>query len=155
MKSIYNFKSRTEIYKMFVKFSTYLSVTELLLLLTLLTSNHADVEAKGPSTTPQPLASLDKMLSQVNGVKVDAIMDPKVTSNVTNLLNEMAMNMRKVLFENRRISSQVQDVLHRVQNATGVNATTAINNMQQPLANASNLTNMNNLNNVLSRFQVA
>lgn len=99
----------------------------------------------------QPLANLDKIMRQANGVKLDSVMDPKLTSNVTNTLNEMAMNLRKMFMENRRLSSQVQDVLQRMQNATGVNVTNSMNNLQQQATsmNASNI----NLNNLIPRMQ--
>lgn len=70
----------------------------------------------------QPLAGLDKMLKQANGVKLDAIIDNKLASNVTNALNDMAQNLRKMFIENRRLTMQVQELVNRVQNATGVNA---------------------------------
>lgn len=100
-----------------------------------------------------PLGNLDNMLKQANGVKVDAIMDSKMASNVTNALNDMAMNLRKMFMENRRLSNQVQEVLQRVQNATGVNATNAIGNAQQQAANfSSGNLNLTNLSTLMPRF---
>lgn len=101
----------------------------------------------------QPLAALDKILKQANGVRVDAIVDNKLASNVTNALNEMALNLRKLFMENRRLTSQVQEVIQQVQNVTGVNATSAIKTMQQQTANMSTFNTSNiNLGNLMPRF---
>lgn len=99
----------------------------------------------------QPLANLDKILRQTNGVQIDAIMDNKLATNVTNALSDMASNLRKMFAENRRLSVQVQDVLNRVQNATGVNATKTISSLQQ--ANVTSLSSQLNLGNLVSRMQ--
>lgn len=142
-----------------------LSLTSALLTLLLVSSSlRRDVDAKEAgnrqqtnNNNNQPLANLDKVLKQANGIKVDAIMDPKLASNVTNALNEMAINLRKMLTENRRLSSQIQEVVQRVGNATGVNATTAMNGMQQQTSNLTglvNTANLNSLTSLMSRFQV-
>lgn len=83
----------------------------------------------------QPLANLDKVLKQASEVKVDAIADPKLTANLTNMFSEMANNMRKMLMENKRLQVQVQETLARVQNTTGFNATAL---QQQAMATALN-----------------
>lgn len=101
----------------------------------------------------QPLANLDKILRQANGVQMDAIMDNRLAANVSNALNDMALNLRKLFTENRKLSMQVQDVLNRVQNATGVNATKTLSNLQQ--ANVTSLSNQLNLGNVVARMQSA
>lgn len=104
----------------------------------------------------QPLSGLDRMLKQANGVKVDAIVDNKLAQNVTNALNEMAMNLRKMISENRRLNQQVQELVNRVQNATGVNATSTFGNLQQQASNFSNMANSLNLQSMstmLPRFQ--
>lgn len=127
---------------------------EVLLLLVLLVTCH-QAEAKENSNNQQqeqPLANLDKVIRQANGIKIDPLMDSKLASNVTNTLNDMAMNLRKMFMENRRLSSQVQDVIKRMQNATGVNATSTVNSFQQQATNLTSLNNLN-LNNVVSRFQ--
>lgn len=140
------------------KYSTFLSISEILLLLVFFSSNQSDVGAKeATSSNQQPLSQLDKILKQTNNIRVDSVMDSKLTSNVTQTLNEMAMNLRKMFMENRRLSNQVQDVLQRMQNATGVNATNTINSLQQQTPNVTSLTNqLNNinLNNLTSRFQI-
>lgn len=94
------------------------------------------------NSAQQPLANFDKIMQQVNGVKLDGIVDGRMTSNVTNALNEMTLNLRKMVAENRRLQAQMQELLNRVQNATGVNAT-AVNNLQQQAATVTNLTNPN------------
>lgn len=105
-----------------------------------------------------PLANMDKVMKVASNVKFDSITDPKLASNVTNALNEMANNLRKMFMENRRLSAQVQDVLQRVQNATnstGTNATATVANIQkQANQNMPNMTNLN-LNNLMPRFQAA
>ena len=103
-------------------------------------------EAQGANQQVQPLANLDKMLRQANGVKVDAIVDNKLASNVTNALNDMAQNLRKMFVENRRLTMQVQDLIGRVQNVTGVNATNALGTIQQQAANMSNASSFGGLN---------
>lgn len=119
------------------------------------------VQAKEPQNNAngnnQPLAGLDRMLKQANGVKVDAIVDNKLASNVTNALNDMAMNLRKMFAENRRLNQQVQELVTRVQNATGVNATNTFGNLQQQASNFSNLANNLNLQSMstmLPRFNI-
>ena len=102
-------------------------------------------EAQNNANNNQPLAGLDRMLKQANGVKVDAMVDNKLAANVTNALSEMALNLRKMFVENRRLSQQVQELINRVQNATGVNATNTIANMQQQASNFSGLANNLNL----------
>lgn len=133
------------------------AIPEVVLLMLLLTVFHYTTAKENTNNQPQPLENLDKVIRQANGMKFDSMMDSKLASNVSTTLNEMAMNLRKMFMENRRLSSQVQDVLKRMQNATGVNATSAINNFQQQtnltsLNNLSNLSNTN-LSSVLSRFQ--
>lgn len=131
-----------------------LATPEAVLLLALLITCQC-IEAKENSNNQQqeqPLANLDKVIRQANGIKIDSLMDSKLASNVTNTLNEMAMNLRKMFMENRRLSSQVQDVIKRMQNATGVNATSTVNSFQQQATNLSSLSNLN-LNNVVSRYQ--
>ena len=103
------------------------------------------IQAKETQQNNQPLAGLDRMLKQANGVKVDAIVDNKLATNVTNALNEMAMNLRKMFAENRRLNQQVQELVNRVQNATGVNATNTFGNLQQQASNFSNMANNLNL----------
>lgn len=127
-------------------------VPEVVLLLVLLTTcqNVRAKENTNNQQQQQPLASLDKVVRQANGIRLDSLMDNKLASNVSITLNEMAMSLRKMFMENRRLSSQVQDVLLRVQNATGVNATSTINNLQA--TNISSLSDMN-LNKAISRFQ--
>lgn len=93
----------------------------------------------------QPLANFDKILKQASGVKVDAIVDNKLASNVTNALNDMAQNLRKMLVENRRLSMQVQDLMSRVQNVTGVNATNTISAIQQQATNMSSVNGLSGL----------
>ena len=100
----------------------------------------------------QPLAELDKMLKQANGVKVDAIVDNKLASNVTKVLNDMATNLRKMFVENRRLNVQVQDLFSRVQNATGVNATNTFGSIQQQASNISALTGHMNVSSLMQRF---
>lgn len=115
-------------------------------------------EASGANQQVQPLANLDKVLKQASGVKVDAIVDNKLAANVTNALNDMAQNLRKMFVENKRLTMQVQDLMGRVQNVTGVNSTNALGAIQQQAANMSNvgalsgLNNPANLGSLLSRF---
>lgn len=82
-------------------------------------------------------------------------MDNKLIGNVTNTLNDMAMNLRKMFAENRRLSSQVQDVIQRVQNVTGVTNNTMKAIQQQALTNGNQANySLNNLNisSLLPRF---
>lgn len=137
------------------KYSIFLSISELILLLVFFTSNQPNINAK-EAGNQQPLSQLDKILKQTNNVRVDSVVDSKLASNVTQTLNEMAMNLRKMFMENRRLSNQVQDVLQRMQNVTGVNATNTISSIQQQAPNVTSLTNqLNNINlsSVASRFQ--
>lgn len=137
------------------KYSTFLSISEILLLLVFFTSNQSNAGAK-EATNQQPLSQLDKILKQTNSGRVDSVVDSKLASNVTQTLNEMAMNLRKMFMENRRLSNQVQDVLQRMQNVTGVNATNTISSVQQQNLNVTSLTNQLsnvNLSSVASRFQ--
>lgn len=137
------------------KMVAQLTLTESLLILLLVTSSEQSQAKESPGVQQQPLAQLDKVIRQANGIKVDSIVDSKLASNVTNTLNEMALNLRKMFMENKRLSNQVQDVLQRMQNATGVNATSTINGLQQQASNMSSMSNLNNLNvnNMMARFQ--
>lgn len=101
----------------------------------------------------QPLANLDKILSQFSGAKVDPIVDNKLAANVTNVLNEMATSLSKMFMENRRLTSQLEETMRRVQNATGMNATNAIGSIQQQMANMSSLGANINLSTLVPRFQ--
>lgn len=108
------------------------------------------------SQSNQPLGALDKVLKQASTIRMDSVVDNKLASNMTNTLNEMAMNLRKMFMENRRLSSQVQEVMTRVQNVSGINATNTISNLQQQAPNITSLANMANsmnLTNTLARFQ--
>lgn len=127
-----------------------LLIVSLLLIASIIQASSGAKE--GASNQQQPLANLDKVLRQTNGVQIDAIVDNKIASNMTTMLSDMASNLRKMFMENRRLSMQVQDVLNRVQNATGVNATKALSSIQQQGTNATNLGNLN-LGNVVSRMQ--
>jgi len=127
-------------------------MTRIALMFILLAITKNLVNAKDSSSDQQPLTNLDGVLKQANGLKVDSIVDGKLASNVTNTLNEMALNLRKMFVENRRLSSQVQDVLQRMQNVTGINATNTISKIQQQASNVSSLNNVN-LNGIVSRFQ--
>lgn len=136
------------------EFVSNLTISRAVLLLLLIASSH-DIEAKEAASQTagqQPLGQLEKVLKQTNGIKMDAIMDQKLASNVTNALNEMALNLRKMFVENRRLTSQVQDVLQRLQNTTGVNATSTFNTIQQQAANPAVINNITNLSSMASRF---
>lgn len=112
--------------------------------------------AKEAANQNQPLANMDKVLKQVSNVRMDSVVDNRLASNMTSTLNEMAMNLRKMFMENRRLSGQIQEVMTRVQNVSGINATSTISNLQQQAPNISSLTNMaNNMNlsSTLARFQ--
>lgn len=138
-----------------MKFISQASLSTSVLLLVLLSSDLSASAKDANQGGNPPLGNLDKVMQQANGMKFDAITDSKLASNVTNALNEMAMNLRRMFAENRRLTAQVQDVLQRVQNVTGVNATTTVGSLQQQASNMSNLSNMGgNLNNFMSRFQV-
>jgi len=80
----------------------------------------------------QPLAGLDRILGQAQSFRMDSLpmIDTRVASNVTNVLNDMALNLRKIVMENQRLSTQVQELLNRVQNSTGFNATNTLGNLQ-------------------------
>ena len=110
----------------------------------------------GSGNSQQPLSNLDKIVRQTNGLRIDSILDNKMASNVTSTLNEMAMNLRKMILENRRLSSQVQEVLVRVQNVTGLNATSAVSNLQQQASSVPNISNpmgQFNVSSLMSRSQ--
>lgn len=135
---------------MVTKLQYQISLSSVVLLYLIFACNW-QVDAK--ESNQQPLGNLDKVLQQVNGTQMtETLMDAKLASNMTNALNEMAMNLRKMFAENRRLTVQVQDVIQRVQNATGVNSTTALGKANQQAL--LNLSNPNSINNLLSRFQV-
>lgn len=100
----------------------------------------------------QPLSNLNHLLKQNNNIKLDTIVNDKMVSNMTIAFNEMALNFGKMLGENKRLSNQIQEVVQRVQNVTGVNANSTIKNIQQQ-ANNSNMSLASfNLNNLIPRF---
>lgn len=114
----------------------------------------------GPASTAAPLANLDKLLRQTNSqIRIENLMDSKMANNITSVLNDMVMSMNKMVLENKRLSSQVQEVLNRVQNSTGINGTTTLTKLQQQgpsmtsNLNDLGLNNFNNLTNLASRFQ--
>lgn len=132
------------------KFLINLTISEALLLVLYLTGNLNEISAKeNQSANNDQLSNLSQLLKQTNGVKVDALMDNKLLSNVSSTLNDMAANLRKMFAENRRLSSQVQDVLQRVQNVTAVNNNT-LKAFQQQAANSS--LGGFNLTNIMPRF---
>lgn len=114
----------------------------------------------GPTSTAAPLGNLDKFLRQTNSqIRVENLMDSKMANNITSVLNDMVMSMNKMVLENKRLSTQVQEVLGRVQNSTGLNGTTTLSKLQQqsPSMTASlndlGLQSFNNLSNLANRFQ--
>lgn len=122
--------------------------------------------AKESNNNNQPLAGLEKVLKQVSSVKAESIVDNKMANNVTSTLNEMAMNLRRMFVENRRLNQQVQELVTRVQNTTGLNATSTIGSLQQQTPNLSSLSNslgnmnmnslnLTNLSTLMPRFNVA
>lgn len=119
-------------------------------------ANKTTAETLSKQQRQQPLANLDKVIKQASEVKMDAITDPKLTSNLTSVFNEMANNMRKMFMENKRLQMQVQETLVKVQNATGINATT----IQSQMTNQTDArVRFNNLLNsvdpsVITRFNV-
>lgn len=113
-----------------------------------------------PPSTAAPLANLDKLLRQTNSqVRIESLMDSKMANNMTSILNDMVMSMNKMVLENKRLSTQVQEVLNRVQNSTGVNGTTTLTKLQQQAPSMTSnlndlgLSNFSNLTNLASRFQ--
>lgn len=132
------------------KFISSSPVGVLIVLCAALIASSAECYAKETNQNAgnQPLANVDKIMKQANNMRMDSLVDSKLASNMTNTLNDMAMNLRKMFMENRRLSSQIQEVMSRVQNATGVNATSAMNNLQQQASNMTNMTNLQNLPNL-------
>lgn len=110
-------------------------------------------EAQGTNQQVQPLAGLDKMLKQANGVKLDAIVDNKLATNVTSALNDMAQNLGKIFIENRRLNMQVQDLISRVQNATGINAASTLGAIRQQATNMSSIHGLGGNANLSSLMQ--
>lgn len=92
----------------------------------------------------EPLSNVNEALKQASSIKVDQVMGEKMMANMSIVLNEMAANLRKMFAENKRLNNQVQEVLQRVQNVTGVNATSTIKNLQQQ--STANMTYLNSLN---------
>lgn len=127
------------------KFFTSLTVTEALMLIIYLscqsqpTSCAPKEQQQSKDSRSQPLSSLDKIMKHNT-------IDEKTVSNMTFALNEMALNLGKMLSENKRMTSQLQEVMQRVQNVTGVNTNSTIKNLQQAdMANIS-LASLNLLN---------
>jgi hypothetical protein len=133
----------------------YMTVAILVLVLVVTAANQGKESQNNANN--QPLSGLDKMLRQANGLKIDAIVDNKIASNVTNALTEMANNLRKMMMENRRLNQQVQELVIRFQNVTGANATSSLGNLQQQASNFSNLANnlnMRNMSALMPRFNI-
>ena len=70
---------------------------------------------------------LDQMLGQVTNITAQAnsaaknnLVDKQTTANMSNALNELVANMRKVLADNKKLQSQLQEATQRVSNVTGV-----------------------------------
>lgn len=111
------------------------------------------------TSTSAPLSNLDKILKQTNSqIRVDNLMDSKMANNITSVLNDLMMSINKVVLENKRLSSQVQEVLTRVQNTTGIDSATLGKIRQQAPNMTSGLNdmgmgNLNNLNNIAGKFQ--
>lgn len=141
-----------------VRYAHVLLIIEVILIITL--ASRGTISAK-ESNNPkqqqqQPLANVDKIIRQASGNlgQLDSVIDPKAVSNMTNVLNEMAANLRKMFSENKKIQQQMQEVLNRVSNTTGINATNAMTTMQQQAANIPmNLTSIGSFSNLLPRFQ--
>lgn len=111
-----------------------------------------DNRAQSNDNKNQPLGNLDKLLRQSNApMRIDNLMDNKLATNITNMLSEMALNMNKMVLENKRLTSQLQEVITRVQNSTGINGTNAITKLQQQAPNITTSLNDISLNN-LNRF---
>lgn len=118
----------------------------------LLISNSLEGAKEKQANKDQPLSNLDNLLRQQNApMRIENLVDSKMANNITNVLNEMAFSMNKMILENKRLSSQLQDVLNRVQNSTGVNAPAAIARFQQQAPNITSnlndfsLTNLNKM----------
>lgn len=115
----------------------------------------------GNANSNQPMSNLDKLIRQSSAqVKLDNLLDSKLTSNLSSVLNEVAMSINKMVLENRRLTAQVQEVMARVQNTTGINGTTTMVRIQQQTPNMTksinqlSLSNMKSINEALaSRFQ--
>ena len=98
----------------------------------------------GSDNRNQPLGNFDKMLRQSNiSTRVEGLMDNKLATNTTNLLSEMTLNMNKIILENKRLSSQLQEVVNRVQNTTGISPSVTVNRLQQQAPNMT--ANLNEL----------
>lgn len=112
-----------------------------------------------PETNNQPLANIDKLIRQANGtVKLDNLLDPKLAANITSVFNEISLNLNKMMVENKRLSSQIQEVVQRVQNSTNLNATAAfVNKVQQQYPNTPSFNPMNtsltNINDMIPKIQ--
>lgn len=143
-----------------VRYTHVLLIVEVILIITL--ASRGIISAKESNNSKQqqqqPLASVDKMIRQASGNlgQVNAAIDEKTVNNMTSVLNEMAANLRKMFMENKKMQQQMQEVLTRVSNGTGINATSVMTTMQQQAANAPmNLTSISSISNLLPRFPVA
>lgn len=139
-----------------VRYAHVLLIVEVILIITLASrgtiSAKENNNSKQQQQQQQPLAGVDKMFRQVNGNLSQ--FDSVAMSNMTNVLNEMAANLRKMFSENKKIQQQMQEVLNRVSNNTGINATNAMTNIQQQAANVPmNITSVGSFSNLLPRLQ--
>lgn len=158
----YQDKEKIKMYR-YTKFQLMVLIVSVCLLFAYF-QNVSTVQAKDSKTgsvnqaagQQQPLAGFDKILGQASVVRMDTFTDNRMTSNLTNALNEMALNLRKIVVENRRLNTQVQELMSRVQNSTGINATSTIGNLQQQAANLPNLANspmnLQSLSTLMPRF---
>lgn len=131
-----------------IRYAHVLLITEVVLVITL--ASRGILSAKdAKDQRQQPLSNADAMLREVNQSGLRGV-NQKALANMTDLLNDMAANMRKMFSENKKMQQQMQEVLARVSNATGVNATGVAASVQERAANVPmNLTTVNGLGSLL------
>lgn len=107
-----------------IRYAHVLLITEVILVITLASRGIASSKDQN-----QPLSNAEKMLRDMNLTRV--MSDPKEVNNMTNMLSDMAANMRKMFAENKKMQQQMQEILTRVSNTTGINATGMASTVQQ------------------------
>lgn len=136
-----------------------LGLIEVLLLFLFISSGRREIHAKenqgdNKQQNQQPLANIDKLLRQNNGLRLDSFTDGPMASSLSKAFTESLSGFRRI-FEDKKVVAQFQENVQRVQNTTGVNATNLITNLQKQASssNLTNLTNNVNLTNIASRLQ--